>query len=286
MHFSCEALFWTNMFLSASCRARLTLALWQALRCLCLITAGLQVSQASEVQVRVLSAGQLRVCIWPDFYGVTFRNPHTQTLSGVDIELSRALAQDLGVQVQYVNSSFFDIVNDLLSERCDVGMFAIGTRSARANLLAFSQPYMQSLVYALTNKSQRQIQSWQDIDQNGVVVGVQEGTFLEERMRDTLVHATLYAVHPPSNREKELQSGRIDVFISDYPNSRRLLDRNDSFRLIEPELHSVGLPYAYAVKPGDVQWLDRINQFVSAIKQDGRLKQAAQNHGLLPIIAK
>ena len=274
------------MFLSASCRASLTFALWQALRCLCLISAGLQVTQASEVQARVLSAGHLRVCIWPDFYGVTFRNPHTQTLSGVDIELSRALAQDLGVQVQYVNSSFFDIVNDLLSERCDIGMFAIGTRSARANLLAFSQPYMQSLVYGLTNNSQRQLQSWQDIDQNGVVVGVQAGTFLEERMRDTLVHARLYAVHPPGNREKELQSGRIDVFISDYPNSRRLLDRNDSFRLIEPDVHSVSLPYAYAVKPGDLQWLDRINQFVAAIKHDGRLEQAAQNHGLLPIIAK
>jgi ABC-type amino acid transport substrate-binding protein len=228
----------------------------------------------------------LRVCIWPDFYGVTFRNPHTQTLSGVDIELSQSFAQDLGVRVEYVNSSFYSIVADLISERCDVGMFAIGTRSQRANALAFSQPYMQSRVYALTNKSQRQIQSWQDIDQNGVVVGVQESTFLADLMRDTLVYATLFAVHPPSNREKELQSGRIDVFISDYPNSRRLLDRNDSFRLIEPDPSSVSLPYAYAVKPGDAQWLDRINQFVAAIKQDGRLKQAAQNHGLLPIIAK
>jgi ABC-type amino acid transport substrate-binding protein len=254
--------------------------------CLCLLAVGLQVTQAADLLARVRSTGQLRVCIWPDFYGVTFRNPHTQTLSGVDIELSQSFAQDLGVRVEYVNSSFYSIVADLISERCDVGMFAIGTRSQRANALAFSQPYMQSRVYALTNKSQRQIQSWQDIDQNGVVVGVQESTFLADLMRDTLVYATLFAVHPPSNREKELQSGRIDVFISDYPNSRRLLDRNDSFRLIEPDPSSVSLPYAYAVKPGDAQWLDRINQFVAAIKQDGRLKQAAQNHGLLPIIAK
>lgn len=29
----------------------------------------------------------VRVCLWPDCYSITYRNPKTQTLSGVDIEL-------------------------------------------------------------------------------------------------------------------------------------------------------------------------------------------------------
>lgn len=274
------------MILNDSFSMRLRRAHWRMLTCLCLVLAGVPLAQAAGVEARVRARGQLHVCIWPDFYGVTFRNPHTQALSGIDIELSRSFAEDLGVGVSYVDSSFFAISDDLLSERCDVGMFAIGMRSLRTSVLSFSQPYMQSRVYALVSKSQRQIQSWQDIDQPGVVVGVQEGAFLEPLMRDTLIHARLYAVRPPTNREKELQSGRIDVFVSDYPNSRRLLDRNDAFRLIEPDQQSVTLPYAYAVKPGDTQWLDRLNQFVESIKQDGRLKQAAHNHGLLPMISQ
>ena len=32
--------------------------------------------------------GQLRVCIWPEYYGITFRNPKSGELSGIDEMLS------------------------------------------------------------------------------------------------------------------------------------------------------------------------------------------------------
>jgi len=45
------------------------------------------------------------------------------------------------------------------------------------------------------------------------------------------------------------------------------------------------LPYAYAVKPGDDEWLKTVDQFVERIQRDGRLKDAAARHGLSPIVA-
>jgi len=44
------------------------------------------------------------------------------------------------------------------------------------------------------------------------------------------------------------------------------------------------LPYAYAVKPGDAAWLARVDEFVAAIKRDGRLAAAAKRHGLSAIV--
>ena len=55
---------------------------------------------------RVREAGVLRVCIWPDYYSITYRNPKTQLLSGIDIDLAGELGKDLGVAVQFVDSSF------------------------------------------------------------------------------------------------------------------------------------------------------------------------------------
>jgi len=242
--------------------------------------------RAMTTEARIRDAGQLRVCIWPDYYGVTYRNPHTRGLSGIDIDLSHALAADLGVDLVYVDSSFVSLVDDLLSDRCDIGMFAIGAIAQRANQLAFSQAYLQSGIYAITTKGQRQIRSWGDIDQPGVVVGVQAGSFMEPIMRDTLTRASVVVVRPPMNREKELLSGRVDVFMTDYPNGRRVLDRNDSIRIIAPDVQREVLPYAYALKPGDQSWLIRVNQFVEAIKRDGRLERAAQRHGMAPMVVK
>lgn len=54
----------------------------------------------------VQASGELRVCIWPDYYGISYRNPKTRQLSGVDIDMAQALGKSLGVTVKYVDSSF------------------------------------------------------------------------------------------------------------------------------------------------------------------------------------
>ena len=65
---------------------------------------------AGPVADRVKATGVLRVCIWPDYYGITFRNPRTNQLAGIDIDLSGELAHDLGVQLRHVDSSFATLI--------------------------------------------------------------------------------------------------------------------------------------------------------------------------------
>ena len=243
-------------------------------------------AHAGEVLDRIINRGELRVCIWPDYYGVTFRNPHTRALQGIDIELSRAFAQDLGVKLTYVDSSFTSLIEDVETDRCDIAMFAVGVLPQRAARLAFSEPYLRSDIYGITTQSQRMINNWDDIDRPGVLVGVQAGTFMEPVMRERLKQAKLVVIRPPMLRERELQAGRIDVFMTDYPYSRRLLDNLDWIRLVAPSTPYHVLPYAYAVKQGDREWLERVNMFVRAIKDDGRLLQAAQKFGLTAIVVR
>ena len=119
---------------------------------------------AGEVLERIASTGALRVCIWPDYYGITFRDPRTGRLTGVDAELSAELARELGVRLQYVDSSFPRLIPDLLESRCDVAMFAVGILPQRQKQLRFTQPYLNSDIYGVTTKSNQTVQSWADID--------------------------------------------------------------------------------------------------------------------------
>lgn len=232
----------------------------------------------------VRAAGALRVCIWPDYYGVTFRSPRTQQLGGIDIDLSAELARELGVSVEYVESSFPQLVGDLNAGRCDVAMFAVAMLASRKEQLAFTEPYLQSDIYGVTTRASRTVRQWSDIDQPGVVVAVQAGTFMEPVMRDALKQARMVVVRPPATREQELETGRVDVFMTDYPYSRRLLDNADWARLVAPPRPFFVLPYGYAVKRGDAKWLARLDDFVAGIKRDGRLLAAAKRHGLADIV--
>ncbi|MCF8204566.1 MAG: ABC transporter substrate-binding protein [Methylotenera sp.] len=259
------------------------------LRILALAVAGiLFAAQSAPLQAqtleRVKAAGKLQVCIWPDYYGITYRNPRTQQLGGIDIDLSAELARDLGVAVEYVETSFPQLVADVNAGRCDVAMFAVGMLPARKEVLAFTEPYLQSDIYGVTNRASRTVRQWSDIDQPGVLVAVQAGTFMEPVMRDALKQARMVVIKPPATREQELEAGRVDVFMTDYPYSRRLLDNADWARLVSPPKPFFVLPYGYAVKRGDARWLARLDEFVAAIKRDGRLMAAAKRHGLAEIV--
>ena len=242
--------------------------------------------QAGEVQARVKASATVKVCIWPDYYGVSLRNPRTQQLSGIDIDLSAELGRDLKAQVLYVDSSFATLIDDLKNDRCDVAMFAVGMLPQRMAQLAFTRPYLESDIYGVTTKGNQVVQRWEDIDKPGVAVAVQAGTFMEPVMGAALKNARLVKVAPPATRERELEAGRVDVFMTDYPYSRRLLDNADWAALVSPPGPFHVLPYAYAVKPGDDAWLAAVDQFVGRVRDDGRLDAAARRHGLSEIVLK
>ena len=235
---------------------------------------------------RILHAKTLRVCVWPDYYGITYRNPKTQQLMGIDVDNARALANALGVQVEFVDSSFAKLIDDVLADRCDIAMFAIGITPQRQEKLRFTQPHLASDIYAITTQSNRRIRSWADIDQPDTVVAVAKGTLHESVMKTKLKAAELRVVETPAAREQEVRSGRADVFMTDYPFSRRMLDNSDWARLVSPPSTYHITPYAWAMAPGDDRWYIQVERTLAAMKQDGRLLANARRHGLESIVAK
>ena len=235
---------------------------------------------------RITASQNLRVCIWPDYYGITYRNPQTQQLSGIDIDNAKELAKDLGVKLQFVNSSFATLITDLEADACDIAMFAIGITPERQQKLRFTRAYMASDVYGITTISNRTIKTWTDIDKPNSVVVVAKGTLHEAVMKAKLTQAELRVVDSARAREEEVQSGRADVFMTDYPYSRRMLHKSDWARLVSPPSTYHITPYAWAMKPGDDAFHERIEQFLESIKKDGRLLTHAKRYELEPIVEK
>ena len=227
---------------------------------------------------------ELRVCVWPGYFAVSYLNPRTNRLEGIDIDLAGQFAADLGVRPTFVETTFTAFMDELANDRCDIAMFSVGVTPERSRRVDFSAPHLRSDIYAVTTKSQHRIKAWKDIDEPGVVVAVQRGTYMEPLMARLLKQAQVLSVVPPQTREAEIESGRADVFISDYPYTRRMLLFYDWTLVIEAPTPVSPTNYAYAVRQGDPAWLARVEAFVAAIKRDGRLAAAAARHGLSAIV--
>ena len=232
---------------------------------------------------RVIAKKVVRVCFWPDYFGISYRDPKTRQLSGIDVDMAKGLGRDLGVNVEFVDSSFARLIDDVTQDRCDIAMFAIGITPERQEKLRFTRPHMASDIYAITTKSNRRIRRWEDIDQTGSVVAVAKGTLHEPVMKEKLRAATLKVLDTPHAREQEVESGRADVFMTDFPFSQRMLRTTDWARLVKPDSVYHMTPYAWAMRPDDDRWHARVEQFLVKAKRTGELKASAERHGLLPI---
>ncbi len=153
---------------------------------------------------QIRQEGRLRVCMWPDYYGISYRNRRTGALQGLDVDLSQALAADLGVRLETVDTDFSRVLDDVAGRRCHLAMMGVGVTAARAERVAFSLPYLRSDVYAITTRANRTIRTWDDLDRPGRVIVVQRATVMEPLMARVLKRAELRIVSRPGEREQEV----------------------------------------------------------------------------------
>ncbi|TVQ69044.1 MAG: amino acid ABC transporter substrate-binding protein [Oceanospirillales bacterium] len=232
----------------------------------------------------IMSMQQVRVCIWPDYYRISFRNPRTFELEGIDIDMAHALASHLNVSLEFIDSSFADLARNITEGKCDIAMHGVGIREDRKVYMDFTTPHLRSGIYAVTRKNNQQIQEWSDIDQPGNIVVVQKGTYMEPVMKDKLQQAELSIVDTFMGREQEVLSGRADVFMTDYPYGLRMAHLTDWASLISPPEPFALTDYAYAVPKNEDRWLAAVNQFIEKVKEDGTLAKFAAKHELEPIV--
>lgn len=244
-------------------------------------------TQAQELKSRlfeITKSKKLRVCQYPLYYSISYRNPKTGQIEGIDADLAKELAMELGATLEIVESSFGTFIADLQANKCEIGMFGVGATLKRAQAVEFSKPYLLTNIYGVLRKNSK-IKKWSDIDKKGVRVAVSLGSYVETFMKGYLKNATVLSVAPPNTREGELVANRADIIMTDYPTAIKVTDEFDWAQSILPDQKLAITPYSYVVPQGDQTWLNYVNLFVDTIKLDGRLMKYAKVHKLDPIVA-
>src|SRR5579883_1180011 len=127
---------------------------------------------AQQTQSRlfeITKSHRLRVCQFPLYYAISYRNPMTGLIEGIDADLSKVLAKQLDAKLEIVETSFGYFIADLQANKCEIGMFGVGATLKRAQAVEFSHPYLITNIYAVTRKDSP-VKSWADVDKKGIKV--------------------------------------------------------------------------------------------------------------------
>ena len=89
----------------------------------------------------IIKAGVLRVCTPGDYKPFAFAKPDG-TYEGIDVDLMQSLATSLGVKVEWVKTTWANLMADFTANKCDIAVGGISVTLDRQKRAFFSAPYM------------------------------------------------------------------------------------------------------------------------------------------------
>ncbi|HEY5761058.1 MAG TPA: gamma subclass chorismate mutase AroQ, partial [Steroidobacter sp.] len=169
---------------------------------------------AMPVLDRIKASKVLRIGMTGDY--APFTLDRGGELSGADVQMGDALAKSLGVQPQFVSTSWSTLMRDYQAGRFDVALGGVSITPERAKLATFSVPYHRGGKTPIVRcGAEARFDTVEEIDRPEVRVVVNPGGTNQQFVRERLSHAHV-TVHP-DNRTifAEIAGGRADVMVTD-----------------------------------------------------------------------
>lgn len=95
------------------------------------------VSFAADLPASIKDKGEIVVAIMPNYPPMDFKDPATNTLTGLDYDLGNALGERLGVKVKWQETGFEQMINALTTDRVDMVLSGMTDTAERQASVTF-----------------------------------------------------------------------------------------------------------------------------------------------------
>ena len=226
--------------------------------------------QLSNIQ----SSGKLIVALEGAWQPWSYHD-ESDTLVGYDVEVSRAIAEKLGVEPEYVESDWDSLFAGLDAGRYDIVCNGVEVTDERAKTYDFTEPYGYIHTALAVRKDNDDIKSFEDLAGKTTANSL-ASTYME--LAESY-GATVQGIDTLEETIQLLTAGRIDATLNanvsfyDYLNVHPDAD----FKLVAQteDASHVAIPI---VKSEDSSFLDALNSAIDELRADGTLKELSEKY--------
>ena len=199
----------------------------------------------------------------------------SDTLVGYDVEVSRAIAEKLGVEPEYVESDWDSLFAGLDAGRYDLVCNGVEVTEERAKTYNFTTPYGYIHTALAVRKDNEDIKSFEDLAGKTTANSL-ASTYME--LAESY-GATVQGIDTLEETIQLLTAGRIDATLNanvsfyDYLNVHPDAD----FKLVAQteDASHVAIPI---VKSEDSSFLDALNSAIDELRANGTLKELGEKY--------
>jgi polar amino acid transport system substrate-binding protein len=241
---------------------------------------------AAGLPERIKSAGKVVVANQPNYPPMEYKDPVTNTLMGVDIDLGLALAKQLGTTVEWADIGFEQMISSLTTGRVDLIHSGMSDLPKRRDTLDFVD-YMKSGAQFYTTAA-RKDEFKKPTDFCGKIIGMSRRTsFPDETAKWSATNceaAGLPAVkvvgtEGSADARAQLKQGRVDGAVQGSETLPYLLTlEKDTYTVVGEPFTAVYQGIGFAKK--DTELRDTYAAALKALMASGEYKTIFAKHGL------
>lgn len=179
------------------------------------VPAAAQQAAGSPALSRITSSGTLRVGMSGSQPPLNFEGKGGE-MRGLEVDLARALAGLMGVELQIVRKPFGELLGALAAGDTDLVISGMTTTPQRSTRAAFVGPYYLSGKSILTRSSSlAQVDEVGDLDQGSLKLAALAGSTSEAFVRAHLPKASLVTTEDYDEAVKRLLADEVDALVAD-----------------------------------------------------------------------
>lgn len=193
---------------------------------------------------------------------------------GFEIDVARRLAEDMGVEVEFVPTAWSGIIPALLTGKFDVIIGGMGILPKRALKVNFTKPYDFSGMSIVAHKDKAAgFSSLEDFNKKEVQVAVKLGTSAVIAAKKYLPDATLRMFENETQTYQELRNGKVHAVVGSAPRpAYEALEYADTL-FLPLQGTFTREPIGFALRKGDPDALAFFNSWITGVELEGWLQE-------------
>jgi polar amino acid transport system substrate-binding protein len=232
---------------------------------------GSQLSRESIIE-KIQKEGVIRVGM-STFVPWAMKNKQGQ-LVGFEIDVAKKLAQDMGVEIEFIPTAWSGIIPALLTGKFDVIIGGMGITPTRNLKVNFTMPYDFSGMSMVANqKKAKGFSLIEDFNKKEVTIAVRMGTTAEQATRKYMPNAELKLFENESQALQELNLGRVHGVVSSAPMPMFHALKYPDKLFVPLKKNFTKEPIGFALKKGDYDALNYFNNWILNMHAQGFLKE-------------
>ena len=226
---------------------------------------------------QIREEGLLRVGTTGDYQPMSFLDPATNEYVGFDVAIVEDLAESLGVQIEYVETTWPSLMEDTLAGKFDLAICGITITEARKEQALMSEGYLVNGKTVLCRREDAEkYVSLDAINSPDVRVMENPGGLNEKFARENLPDAELIIHDVNQEIPGLIAEGAADVMITEIMEAGYYVGRDS--RLAAPLIHD---PFTQGqlgvlMPNGAEELLSYVNDFLEQEKESGRIDELAE----------